>query len=60
MVLVASERVALQNRPGPGIELMSLALAGGFLNTGPPEKPHFDLLTLVNSAAVKMVYVYLF
>jgi len=24
--------------PGPGIELMSLALAGRFLTTGPPEK----------------------
>jgi len=26
------------NLPGPGIELMSLALAGGFLSTAPPWK----------------------
>ena len=26
--------------PGPGIELMSLALAGGFLTTVPPGKPY--------------------
>ena len=25
--------------PGPGVEPMSPALAGGFLNTGPPGKP---------------------
>ena len=25
--------------PGPGIELVSTALTGGFLSTGPPEKP---------------------
>ena len=25
--------------PGPGIELVSLALQGGFLTTGPPEEP---------------------
>ena len=25
--------------PKPEIEFMSLALAGGFLTTGPPEKP---------------------
>ena len=30
--------------PGPGIELVSPALAGGFLTTVPPKKP---LLTLV-------------
>ena len=27
------------NFPGPGIELVSTALTGGFLSTGPPEKP---------------------
>ena len=27
------------NLPGPGIESVSLALQGGFLNTGPPGKP---------------------
>ena len=27
--------------PGPGIELMFLALAGGFLTAGPREKPPF-------------------
>ena len=31
----------LWDLPGPGIELMFLALAGGFLTTGPPEKPPF-------------------
>ena len=25
--------------PGPGIESVSLALAGGLINTEPPEKP---------------------
>ena len=33
--------------PGPGLESMSPALAGGFLTTAPPEKsPHFLLFCL--------------
>ena len=28
--------------PGPGVELVSPALAGGFLTTGPPGKPLGD------------------
>ena len=33
--------------PGPGIELVSLALAGGFLTTVPPGKsPHSVLHTI--------------
>ena len=37
---------SMWNLPGPGIEPMSLALAGGFLTTGPPgksEKLRFEL-----------------
>ena len=30
--------------PGPGLEPVSPALAGGFLTTGPPGKPHFPSL----------------
>ena len=29
------------NLPGPGLEPMSPALAGGFLTTAPPGKPQF-------------------
>ena len=29
------------NHPGPGIELLSLALAGGFLTSEPPGKSSF-------------------
>ena len=60
MGFIAPEGVALRNLPGPGIELVSFALAGGFITTGPPGKPRFHLLTLGNSVAVNMVYVYLF
>ena len=31
--------------PGPGLEPVSPALAGGFLTTAPPGKPELDLLT---------------
>ena len=36
------------NLPGPGIERVSLTLAGGFLTTEPPGKPRglFDCLTI--------------
>ena len=34
------------NLPGPGIELMSPALRGGFLTTGPPGKPSAEYLKL--------------
>ena len=37
--LVAPRIVGL---PGPGIESVSLASAGGFLTTGPPGKPFLD------------------
>ena len=30
--------------PGPGLEPVSPALAGGFLTTEPPGKPHADIL----------------
>ena len=30
--------------PGPGIELTSPALAGGFFTTEPPGKPHSSIL----------------
>ena len=30
--------------PGPGLEPVSPALAGGFLTTAPPGKPQFPLL----------------
>ena len=30
---------SMQDLPGPGIELVSRALQGGFLTFGPPEKP---------------------
>ena len=32
--------------PGPGIELVSPALRGGFLTTGPPGKPSTEYLKL--------------
>ena len=31
--------------PGPGIESVSVALASGFLTTGPPEKPSMRIFT---------------
>ena len=30
--------------PGPGLEPMSPALAGGFSTTAPPRKPQYDVL----------------
>jgi len=30
----------MEDLPGPGIEPVSLALAGGFFNTEPPGKPY--------------------
>ena len=30
--------------PGPGLEPVSPALAGGFLSTAPPGKPHLSVL----------------
>ena len=33
------------NLPGPGLEPVSLALAGGFLTTVPPGRPYVSLLT---------------
>ena len=35
--------LSVQDLPGPGIEPMSPALAGGFLTTTPPGKPFFQL-----------------
>ena len=35
--------------PGPGLEPMSPALAGGFLTTAPPGKPHSDSSELIYS-----------
>ena len=41
--------------PGPGLELVSPALAGGFLITVPPGKPHlFPILTITNKAAINI------
>ena len=37
--------------PGPGLEPVSPALAGGFLTTAPPGKAHGLLLTSTNSVA---------
>ena len=36
----------MRDRPGPGLEPVSPALAGGFLTTVPPGKPFFLLLLL--------------
>ena len=33
--------------PGPGIELVSLALQGKLLTTGPPEKSYPELLLIL-------------
>ena len=33
--------------PGPGLEPMSPALAGGFLTTAPPGKPEFLILDVI-------------
>ena len=35
--------------PRPGIELVSPTLQGGFLTTGPPEKPHHSFLKAVKN-----------
>ena len=37
------------NLPRPGIELVSPTLQGGFLTTGPPEKPHHSFLKAVKN-----------
>ena len=41
--------------PGPGLESMSLALAGGFLTTAPPRKPHPFTFNLYFSLYLKWV-----
>ena len=38
-VVRAQLPIAVWDPPRPGIEPLSLALAGGFLTTGPPGKP---------------------
>ena len=52
--------------PGPAIEPVSPALAGGFLTTGPPEKSswtvlkvHFDVIFLVYNWKKFIFSVYL-
>ena len=40
-----SRSAACGTFPGPGLEPVSPALAGGFLTTAPPGKPHFRFLT---------------
>ena len=52
--------------PGPGIEPMSPALAGGFLTTVPPGKPYKPILNLccnitfhILSVAVQLILVYI-
>ena len=42
---VAGPKGAGEARPRPGIKPMSPALAGGFLTTEPPGKPHICFLT---------------
>ena len=37
--------------PGPGIELLSLALAGGFLTSGPPGKSLGHFLYILHAFA---------
>ena len=39
--------------PGPGTELVSPALADGFLPTGPPEKSHGDIYIYI------YIYIYI-
>ena len=48
--------LGLWNLPGPGIALLSLALQGGFLATGPPGKPqtiHFKMANFKRKIGVK-------
>ena len=40
--------------PGPGLEPVSPALAGGFLTTAPPGKPRVRLLKLSDSFLFKL------
>ena len=37
--------------PGPGLKPVSPALAGGFLTTAPPGKPHTHFFYLLSEAA---------
>ena len=50
--------------PGPGLEPMSPALAGGFLTTVPPGKPsiigYYKILSIVPCAIQQVLVVYLF
>ena len=42
--------------PGPGLEPVSPALAGGFLTTAPPGKPHFILFVLYLPAMLQLAF----
>ena len=41
--------------PGPGLERLSPALAGGFLTTVPPGKPLIVIFTFVNNSKHLMI-----
>ena len=43
------------DRPGPGMEPVSSALAGGFFTTGPLGKPYLELLISVLKSDKKLV-----
>ena len=49
------------NPPNPGIEPMSLALAGGFFTTDPPEKPiHVTIFGFEMEAVDTFHHIFLF
>ena len=51
---------SLWNRPGPGIEPMLPALAGGFLHTGPPGKSIYSIFNTSSILPEFYIYVYIY